>query len=195
MRGRHGILAAVAAAACLVLSACASAATGQPTMTGNGQGMVAADPGTTVFGGNGPAEPRVTSKTLDGAPLSLSQFRGHVVVMNFWGSWCTSCRAEAPTLATLAGRFGPAGVRFLGVDVLDNTASAQAFDRNFHISYPSLNDPGDLIALAFRSTVPPAGIPTTLVISGNGRISARVIGEVSYSGLRGLISKAMAGTT
>jgi hypothetical protein len=81
------------------------------------------------------------------------------------------------------------------VDVLDNTASAQAFDRNFHISYPSLNDPGDLIALAFRSTVPPAGIPTTLVISGNGRISARVIGEVSYSGLRGLISKAMAGTT
>jgi thiol-disulfide isomerase/thioredoxin len=195
MRGRHGILAAVAAAACLVLSACASAATGQPTMTGNGQGMVAADPGTTVFGGNGPAEPRVTSKTLEGAPLSLSQFRGHVVVMNFWGSWCTSCRAEAPTLATLAGRFGPAGVRFLGVDVLDNTASAQAFDRNFHISYPSLNDPGDLIALAFRSTVPPAGIPTTLVISGNGRISARVIGEVSYSGLRGLISKAMAGTT
>jgi thiol-disulfide isomerase/thioredoxin len=164
-------------------------------MTGNGQGMVAADPGTTVFGGNGPAEPRVTSKTLEGAPLSLSQFRGHVVVMNFWGSWCTSCRAEAPTLATLAGRFGPAGVRFLGVDVLDNTASAQAFDRNFHISYPSLNDPGDLIALAFRSTVPPAGIPTTLVISGNGRISARVIGEVSYSGLRGLISKAMAGTT
>jgi thiol-disulfide isomerase/thioredoxin len=195
MRGRHGILAAVAAAACLALSACASAATGQPTMTGNGQGMVAADPGTTVFGGNGPAEPRVTSKTLDGAPLSLSQFRGHVVVMNFWGSWCTSCRAEAPTLATLAGRFGPAGVRFLGVDVLDNTASAQAFDRNFHISYPSLNDPGDLIALAFRSTVPPAGIPATLVISGNGRISARVIGEVSYSGLRGLISKAMAGTT
>jgi thiol-disulfide isomerase/thioredoxin len=195
LHGRHGILAAVAAAACLALTACGSAATGQTAMAGNGQGMVPADPGTTVFGGNAPAEPRVTSKTIEGAPLSLSQFRGHVVVMNFWGSWCTSCRAEAPALAALASRFAPAGVRFLGVDVLDNTASAQAFDRNFHITYPSLNDPGDLIALAFRSTVPPAGIPTTLVISGNGRISARVIGEVSYSGLRELISKAMAGTT
>jgi thiol-disulfide isomerase/thioredoxin len=195
MRGRHGILAAAAAASCLALTACGSGATGQATMASNGQGIVLADPGTTVFGRNGPAEPRVASKTLGGAPLSLSQFRGHVVVMNFWGSWCTSCRAEAPTLAALAGRFGPAGVRFVGVDVQDNPASAQAYDRNFHITYPSLNDPGDLIALAFRNTVPPAAIPTTLVISGDGRISARVIGEVSYSGLRGLISKAMAGAT
>ena len=64
--------------------------------------------------------------------------------------------------------------------------------RDFKISYPSLNDPGDEIALAFRDTVPPAGIPTTLVIGPDGRIAARVIGAVSYPGLRGLISHAMA---
>lgn len=189
------MLAAAAAAACLALAACGSGTTGQATTAGNGQGMVPADPGTTVFGGNAPAEPRVAGKTLGGAPLRLSQFRGHVLVMNFWGSWCTSCRSEAPALAALARSLSPAGVRFLGVDILDTPANAEAFDRNFNINYPSLNDPGDLIALAFRSTVPPAGIPTTLVISGNGRVSARVIGEVSYSGLRGLISKAMAGAT
>lgn len=194
MRGRPGILAA-AAAASLALTACGGGATGQATMGGNGQHAVAANPGTTEFGGNAPAEPRLAGKTLGGAPLSLSQFRGHVLVMNFWGSWCTSCRSEAPALAALARSLSPAGVRFLGVDILDTPANAEAFDRNFNINYPSLNDPGDLIALAFRSTVPPAGIPTTLVISGNGRISARVIGEVSYSGLRGLISKAMAGAT
>ena len=84
------------------------------------------------------------------------------------------------------------GVAFLGVDIRDTPASAQAFQRNFNVTYPSLNDPGDANALAFRSTVPPAGIPTTLVISRSGRIAARVIGQVSYQGLRGLISKTLA---
>ncbi len=184
---------AAAAAACVALAACAGGAIAQNTPASNGQGFVSGTAGTTVFGSNPPAAPQVTGKTLTGAPVSLSQFRGHVLVMNFWGSWCTPCRAEAPVLASLAQHFSPAGVRFLGVDIRDTPASAQAFQRDFHITYPSLNDPGDVIALAFRSTVPPAGIPTTLVISRTGRIAARVIGEVSDAGLRGLISKAMAG--
>jgi peroxiredoxin len=83
-------------------------------------------------------------------------------------------------------------VRFLGVDIRDSPATAHAFQSRFGISYPSLNDPGDEIALDFRDTVPPAGIPTTLVIGRNGRIAARVIGEVSYAGLRGLITQALA---
>jgi thiol-disulfide isomerase/thioredoxin len=115
-----------------------------------------------------------------------------VLVMNFWGSWCTPCRAEAPALASLARRFTPAGVQFLGVDIRDTPASGEAFQRDFDISYPSLNDPGDLIALDFRSTVPPAGIPTTLVISRGGRIAARVIGAVTYPSLRTLISTTLA---
>ena len=190
-RARGGVLAAaLAVAAGAVLAACGAA--GQSPPGGNGQSSYSGAVGTTVFGAAAPAAPRVTGKTLGGAPISLSQFRGHVVVMNFWGSWCTSCRAEAPALAALSHRFSPAGVRFLGVDILDNPASAEAYDRSFNISYPSLNDPGDLIALAFRNTVPPSGVPTTLVISRSGRISARVIGPISYAGLHGLISKAMA---
>ena len=64
----------------------------------------------------------------------------------------------------------------------------EAFLSNFRISYPSLNDPGDDIALAFRGTVPPAGIPTTLVIDRSGRIAARIVGGVPYNGLKTLIS-------
>jgi thiol-disulfide isomerase/thioredoxin len=185
----------VAGAASLALAACGGGAIAQSTPASNGQSFVSGATGTTVFGGSGqPAAPRVTGKTLSGAPLSLSQFRGHVLVLNFWGSWCTPCRAEAPSLASLARHFSPAGVRFLGVDIRDTPASAEAFQHDFHITYPSLNDPGDVIALAFRDTVPPAGIPTTLVISRSGRIAARVIGEASYAGLRGLISKTMAGS-
>jgi thiol-disulfide isomerase/thioredoxin len=193
MRARRGAAAVAVAAATLALAACAGGAIADSTPASNGQSFVSGEPGITVFGTrNPPLAPAVSGTTLGGDRLSLSRFHGHVLVMNFWGSWCTPCRAEAPTLASLARRFSPAGVQFLGVDIRDTPASAGAFQRNFAITYPSLNDPGDQVALAFRSTVPPAGIPTTLVISRSGRIAARVIGQVSYPGLRGLISHALA---
>jgi thiol-disulfide isomerase/thioredoxin len=113
-------------------------------------------------------------------------------VLNFWGSWCTPCRAEAPGLSALATAFKSSGVRFLGIDIRDSPATAEAFMSDFRITYPSLNDPSDNLALDFRDTVPPAGIPTTLVISPRGRISARVIGEASYNGLKSLIRRAAA---
>jgi thiol-disulfide isomerase/thioredoxin len=192
MRARRGA-AAAAAAASLTLSACAGGAIAQSTPASNGQSFVSGAGGTTVFGSrNPPHAPPVSGTTLTGARLSLSRFHGHVVVVNFWGSWCTPCRAEAPALAALARSLGHAGVAFMGVDIRDTPASAEAFQRDFKITYPSLNDPGGLIALDFRSTVPPAGIPTTLVISRTGAITARVIGEVSYAGLRDLISSAVA---
>jgi thiol-disulfide isomerase/thioredoxin len=181
------------AAALLALGACDSGAIGNSGPGSNGQSFVSGSPGTTVYGAaSGPVAPRVTGTLLSGGRFALGQYHGHVVVLNFWGSWCTPCRAEAPFLSRLAQNYSPRGVRFLGVDIRDSPATAEAFQRNFRISYPSLNDPGDEIALAFRDTVPPAGIPTTLVIGRNGRISARVIGSVTYPGLRGLISNALA---
>jgi thiol-disulfide isomerase/thioredoxin len=182
-----------AVGATLALGACDSGAIGQSGPGSNGASFVSGSAGTTVYGAtSGPAAPRVTGTLLSGSKFTLAQYHGHVVVLNFWGSWCTPCRAEAPSLSQLDRYFAPRGVRFLGVDIRDSPATAAAFQRDFKISYPSLNDPGDEIALAFRDTVPPAGIPTTLVIGPDGRIAARVIGEVSYPGLRGLISHAMA---
>lgn len=178
--------------AALSLSACAGGAIAANTPASNGKSFVSGSAGTTEFGAAGPAVPAVTGTTLSGASISMSGFRGHVVVVNFWGSWCAPCRAEARVLAALATRFRPDGVRFLGVDIRDSVASAQAFQRDFGITYPSLNDPGDQVALDFRATVPPAGIPTTLVVSATGRITARVIGPVTYQGLRRLITAAMA---
>jgi thiol-disulfide isomerase/thioredoxin len=115
-----------------------------------------------------------------------------VVVLNFWGSWCPPCRAEAPSLGQLNRQFGSSGVRFLGIDIRDSPATAEAFMSDFRIGYPSLNDPSDNLALDFRETVPPSGIPTTLVISRSGRITARVIGGVTYDGLKKLIQRVVA---
>jgi hypothetical protein len=61
--------------------------------------------------------------------------------------------------------------------------------QTFNVGYPSLNGPDDEIALAFHSTVPPAAIPTTLVIDRQGRIAARIVGPSSYAELQALISK------
>ena len=190
--GRGVAAAALALTTALGVAGCATdMATSTPAS--NGQSFVAGSPGTTVFkSGTGPAAPSVSGPVVGGGKLALTAYRGHVVVLNFWGSWCTPCREEAPDLSALATHFKASGVRFLGIDIRDSPASAEAFMSDFRITYPSLNDPSDNLALDFRNTVPPAGIPTTLVISPGGRISARVIGEATYNGLKSLIQRAAA---
>jgi len=113
-----------------------------------------------------------------------------VVVLNFWGSWCTVCRQEAPALAVAARQLKPSGVQFVGVDVEDNTASAKAYMQHYGMAYPSLNDPGDLIAAEFNQLIPISALPSTLVISPDGKIAGRVIGAASVQDLRRLIKAA-----
>jgi thiol-disulfide isomerase/thioredoxin len=190
--GRAAAAAALAVTSALGVAAC-STDVGASTPASNGQSFVAGSPGATVFkSGAGPMAPSVSGPVVGGGTLALTSYRGHVVVLNFWGSWCTPCRAEAPGLAALATAFKSSGVRFLGIDIRDSPASAQAFMSDFRITYPSLNDPSDNLALDFRDTVPPAGIPTTLVISRSGRITARVIGGTTYNGLKALVQRAAA---
>jgi thiol-disulfide isomerase/thioredoxin len=185
-------VAALAVAAALGMAGCATGIA-DSTPASNGQSFVAGSPGTTVFkSGEGPVAPPVSGPVVGGGRLALTSYRGHVVVLNFWGSWCTPCREEAPGLSALATHFRASGVRFLGIDIRDSPVSAEAFMNDFRITYPSLNDPSDNLALDFRNTVPPAGIPTTLVISRRGRITARVIGGTTYNGLRALIQRAAA---
>jgi thiol-disulfide isomerase/thioredoxin len=190
-RAAVGVL--VAAAVVLGAAACGAGATAQDTAVGNGSSFVTGSYGTTVFqAGARPKAPAVSGTTLTGSKFKLSTDRGSVVVMNFWGSWCTPCREEAPALGALARYFGGTDVRFIGVDIRDDAPSAEAFMRTFRIGYPSLNDPNDLVALDFSGTVPPAGIPTTLVIDRSGRVAARIVGQASYSGLKALIKQVQA---
>lgn len=185
--------AVAAGAAALAVASCSGGALGQNTPLSDGQSFVGGSYSSTYYGpGSRTAAPPVASRLLTGGRFSLAADRGAVVVLNFWGSWCAPCRREAPSLAALARHFAHDQVRFVGVDIRDSVASAVAFQRTFSIGYPSLNDPGDLIALAFRGTVPPAGIPTTLVIDRSGRIAARIVGGVSYAGLRSLIARVLA---
>jgi thiol-disulfide isomerase/thioredoxin len=183
----------LAGTAVVAAAACSGGALAENTPLSNGQSFVSGSYGASYFSpGHRPAAPPLRARTLTGQPFSLRSHRGSVVVLNFWGSWCYTCRQEAPAISALARHFAGAPVRFVGVDMLDTPPAAEAFMRTFGISYPSLNDPGGLVAVAFRATVPPAAIPSTLLIDRAGRIAARVVGEVSYRGLRALITRVLA---
>lgn len=188
-RPRH-VGAAVAAAAILATAGCAGGDIGADTPASSGQSFVSHSYESTYYQpGSRPEAPPVSGTTVTGQHLSLSQYRGDTIVVNFWGSWCAPCRAEAPALGQLARQLASRGVRFVGIDIRDEPDSAVAFMQQFNVNYPSISDPNDEIALDFHSTVPPADIPTTLVIDRSGRIADRIFGASSYRQLLSVINE------
>lgn len=136
----------------------------------------------------------VAGETLEGEPISLEDFEGKTVVVNVWGSWCAPCRAEAPELVAASEELAADDVQFLGINSRDlDRAAAQAFQRRFEVPYPSIYDQQGKTLLAFRGTLSPNAIPSTVVIDAEGRVAASVIGEVSRSTLVGLVEDVMAG--
>ena len=123
--------------------------------------------------------PTVSGTTLEDQPISTADYRGKVVVVNVWGSWCAPCRAEAPALQQ-ASEETKGRAQFLGITTRDNDpAQARAFVRAFGIGYPSIYDPDGAALLVFAGTLPPSAIPSTLIIDEQGRLAARVLGEIS----------------
>ena len=136
----------------------------------------------------------VSGTTIDGEEIALSDYAGKVVVVNVWGSWCAPCRAEAPMLAEAARDLEKDGVEFLGIDSRDPSESAaRAFVRRFDIPYPSIYDQQGRTLLAFKGTLTPNAIPSTVVIDREGRVAASVLGEVTRTTLYDLVEE-VAGT-
>jgi peroxiredoxin len=187
---RSALAAVVVAVVAVAAAGCDGGNIGADNPGSSGQSFVGHSYESTFYPvGHRPDAPAVTGTTISGQRLSLSSYRGDTIVLNFWGSWCAPCRAEAPALGQLSRKLATKNVRFIGIDIRDQPDSAQAFMQTFNVGYPSLSDPDDEIALEFHSTVPPASIPTTLVIDRSGRIAVRIFGASSYAELQALISK------
>jgi thiol-disulfide isomerase/thioredoxin len=115
-----------------------------------------------------------TSKTI-----STQEYRGKVVVINVWGSWCPPCRKEAPDLQAASVETKNVA-QFVGITSKDyDPAPAQAFVRSFKITYPSIYDPTGKVLLTFAGDLPPSAIPSTMIIDRDGRLAVRVLSEVS----------------
>lgn len=113
--------------------------------------------------------------TLEGDALDVADYRGKVVVINIWGSWCGPCRAEMPHLVKAAAELGD-DVAFVGINVRDTEGKAKAFERRYEVTWPSIADEGGRTLLALRGTLPPNYTPSTLVLDPEGRVAALISG-------------------
>jgi len=139
----------------------------------------------------GPA-PDFTLPSLQGGQMiTLSSFRGHITVLNFWGSWCAPCQIEAPGLEQTSEDYRSKGVRFLGVDERDNDAAARAFVSGFHLGYPSVTDPSGRLAAPYGLF----GMPTTFVIDARGQLRYRFVGYLKADILRSTLDTVLRGST
>jgi peroxiredoxin len=133
-----------------------------------------------------------TGKTLQGKKFDVSAYRGDVVVVNVWGSWCPPCVKEAPALEEVWSGSQGEDVQFVGINTRDQPAQARAHEKRFGVTYPSIEDDDGRVLLALRGTLPPRSIPSTLVLDRKGRVAYRVLSDVRASTLRGLIDDTLA---
>ena len=100
-------------------------------------------------------------------------------MVNVWGSWCTPCREEAADLAETYLKFKSQGVRFLGIDTRDDNAAALAYQSQFGIDYPSLQDPDETLVLDLKPIIPATSVPSTVIVDPNGKVAVRCLGGIT----------------
>jgi cytochrome c biogenesis protein CcmG/thiol:disulfide interchange protein DsbE len=122
--------------------------------------------------GVGDEVPDLTLTTFDGDLISFEDLAGHVVVINFWASWCKPCEQEAAELEQAYQMYKDEGVVFLGVDYVDTETEARQYLEKFGITYPNGPDLGTRISQAFRIR----GVPETYIMGPDGRLAAVKIG-------------------
>ena len=131
----------------------------------------------------------VTGELLGGGTYDVAGDRGRVVVVNFWGSWCNPCRAEADDLEKTYQATKANGVTFIGVNTRDDRDAAVAFERG-RTTYPSVYDPDGRVALKFDVTQ--VTTPSTLILDRQGRIAAALRRPTIVSELQPLVERVAA---
>lgn len=125
----------------------------------------------------GDRAPGFTLPQLPSGRLSLSQFKGQVVVLNFWATWCPPCIEETPSLEQFATDMKSQGVTVIGVSVDENGQQLDKFIRMYHLSYPVARDPSAALANRYGTYK----LPETYIIDRNGRVAEKIIGATNWT--------------
>ncbi len=110
--------------------------------------------------------PNFTLKSVAGKNIKLSELRGHVVLVNFWATWCAPCKDELPFFNRLYEKYKIAGVEILGVNIDKLSSRAADFSRSLGLSFPILLDPSGKVSASYRIN----SMPTTAVIAKDGTV-------------------------
>jgi len=123
-----------------------------------------------------PEAPDFTLLNPDGKNVSLKDFRGKLVLVNFWASWCGPCRAEMPSMERLYLEHKAAGFEILAVNVKDKRSDALAMAKQLKLSFPIVLDPAGDVGQLYGAW----GMPATYLIDRNGNVLARMWGEADW---------------
>lgn len=129
-------------------------------------------------------ESRVTG--LDGTPTSLTAYRGRILVVNYWATWCAPCREEIPMFLRLQREYGAKNVQFVGIAV-DQVDKVREFANEFKVDYPLVIGGIDAMDLSREAGNKAGVLPYTLVMNPAGRIVATLLGGISEERMRGAL--------
>ena len=120
--------------------------------------------------------------TLDGKTKTLNDWKGKVLVVNFWATWCPPCREEMPEFSLLQDKYGPDGVQFVGI-AIDDAANVAQFKLKTPVTYPLLigapNSPELMVKLGDQQQ----GLPFTVIVGRDGKLMSSNLGRVSAEDL------------
>ena len=149
--------------------------------------MLLAGAGVASSGITGPA-PDFTRDGPGGRPVHLADYRGRVVLLNFWATWCAPCLDEIPIFAHWQQQYGPAGLQVLGVSMDDDAKPVQRFLQKSPLAYPVVM--GDTALAKLYGGV--LGLPLTYLIDAHGRIAGRYQGEADLKSMQAQIRALLA---
>jgi cytochrome c biogenesis protein CcmG, thiol:disulfide interchange protein DsbE len=134
--------------------------------------------------------PEFSLSDLAGKKLRLSDYRGHVVLLDFWATWCDPCKREIPHFVEMQNRYGPQGLQVIGISMDDDEKLAREFQGQFKMNYPVAMGSTEL-ADQYGGIL---GLPITFVIDREGRIASRHVGATEAEVFEAEIKKLLVST-
>ena len=122
----------------------------------------------------GKPTPEFAMQLLDGGEFRLSDHEGDALVINFWASWCPPCRQESPGFERQWRRYRDTGIQFVGVDIQDDVSDAEAYVREFGLTFPNGLDPDGKITIDYGVI----GLPVTFFVGSSGIVEGRWVGAI-----------------